>query len=82
MTRVFNGKAFHDPMYEYAIEACKKGLKENPDLVIYYDLESGYPSLITKEEQKAIIDLWESAKPKLLNDKPIGKVFIFGTGSK
>jgi len=68
-----------DSGFNRAMQSCIEGLKENPDLVIHYDLESGWPTLITKEQQQSIIDLWESCRPKLM-DKNIGVVTIFGTG--
>ncbi len=82
MTTKLKGLAIVDSSFEHAMKACIAGLKENPDLIIYYDIESGYPSLITKEEQQAILNMWESAQPKLNKESSIGKIIVFGTSDK
>ena len=76
---MLNGKRFIDTGFNRAMESCIEGLKENPEMIIHYDLESGWPSLITKEQQQSIINIWESCRPKLA-DKIAGVVTIFGTG--
>ncbi len=47
----------------------------------YYwtDLESGVTSECSKEFKEKMDGIWESTKPKLINDEG-GQVLIFGTG--
>lgn len=55
-------------------------LKEDERII--YDIESGYPYKVKKEYYDYYMKLWESAKPKIFKDgKPVGVVFISGTGS-
>ena len=79
---MINGKAPDiDSGFNRAMQSCIEGLKENPDLIIHYDLESGFPSLITKEQQETLIGIWDATLPKLIKDSPpIGKIVCFGTG--
>lgn len=79
---MMNGKGFNiDSGFNRAMRLCIEGLEKNPDLIIHYDLESGWPTLITKEQQQTIASAWESVIPKIIKDSPpLGKVICFGTG--
>ncbi len=68
-----------DSFNNMAMQVCIERLKENPELVILYDIETGCPYLATKECQQNLIDLWESLKPKNIEPLP-GKIWIYGTG--
>ncbi len=71
-----------DTLFKSAMDYCLQAIKENPSLRIHYDLESGYPSIVTKEWADEFERVWESCKPKLGIDKNIGGIFIFGTSNK
>ncbi len=81
-TAVSGGKP-NNILFEIAHRLClERVAKSNGDLVIYYDIESGWPEVITKEQNQKIIDSWNSIKPKkMINGKPIGTIIYWGTGS-
>lgn len=66
-------------MFDAHMKHCNKEIELDPELVILYDLESGFPYTATKEHQQALIKLWEDCKPKG-EYKSIGKIICFGTG--
>lgn len=67
--------------FEAHMRGCEEGIKENPNLVIMFDLESGYPFLATKEYRDKFLEMWESLKTsKVITTEP--KLFLFGTGGK
>jgi hypothetical protein len=68
-----------DIFFNAAMNNCIAGIANNPDLVIHYDIESGFPSLITKKQQQDIVDMWEAWRPKD-GSAPVGKIHFFGTG--
>ena len=69
--------------FDIHMRACKKVVAENPELVILFDMESGYPYVGTKEQRDTIDAMWEHCKPKIPADpKLMGKFFLFGTGGK
>lgn len=78
-SKKINGGDYFGGMFGAHMKGCLKAIELNPELVIGYDLDSGYPYVRTKEDQQNEIDMWESLKVKS-NLKPIGKLFIFGTG--
>lgn len=66
-------------MFNAHMKHCVEKVKLNPDLVILYDLDSGFPYTATKEEQQALLKLWEDCKPKEGYYKLTGTIICFGT---
>lgn len=67
-------------MYDAHMRGCKKAISENPELVIMYDLESGFPYTATKEHRDSFLKMWEETLPKQTTELQKGKFFVFGTG--
>jgi len=65
--------------FDSLMKSCEKSVAENPELVIMYDLESGFPHTATKEYRDSYLKMWDEIMPKTAY-KPTGKMFIFGTG--
>lgn len=63
-----------------AVERAYKRIAENPDLRIIWDLESGWPTVVTKEEHERYCKLYDDCFPKNKNLKISGKLVFFGTG--
>lgn len=80
-TKAYNGGALTilDDMYDAHFKGCLKAIEKNPDLIIGYDIETGFPFVWTKKERDDFMDFFESCRPKS-SEKPPGKVIIFGTG--
>ena len=74
-----NGLRPNSLSWDMAVIRCMRGLLENPNLVIMWDIESGQPYLVTKEYQQSYIDFMDSLRPKE-NLKPTGLIVMFGTG--
>lgn len=68
--------------FERAEKACQERIKDNPNLVVLYDLESGHPYVATKEYQQQLIDLWENCKPKFIDADFKDKIIYYGTGGE
>lgn len=64
------------PSKEYLTELYKE-LANNPDLCIDYDIETGFPCLITKEEKEAKSAFFNRIRPKVYGS---GTIIISGTG--
>jgi hypothetical protein len=77
-----NGLSPINDLFDAHMRGCNEAIKENPELVILYDLESGFPYVATKEERDAFDAIWEACKPKPMNNKNIGKIICFGTGGQ
>jgi hypothetical protein len=78
---MYTGKHLPDTGFNKAYEQCLQAIAKDPNLVIHYDIESGWPELITKEQQKRIQDMWNSTRSVLNKDAaPVGNIFVFGTG--
>jgi hypothetical protein len=78
-----NGKSpnHRESMFKIMYNSCKRIVDKDPDnLVIHYDLESGYPEVRTKEWQDSFIKLLESCKPVLKEPINFGKIIVYGTG--
>lgn len=67
--------------FETQLQYCREAIEENPDLVIHWDLEDGWPHLITKEQQAQMIAMWEAFKPKALFTLPLDKIMVFGVSA-
>lgn len=67
-----------DP-FEGAWKRAEERVKNNPDLCIVPDIESGFPVVMTEAERKRMLEVWEMFKPKATVQIP-GKIFFFGTG--
>ena len=67
--------------FDACMKACNEALKENPELVIMYDLESGYPYTATKESRDSFLAMLEAFTSKS-NFKPKGKIMFYGTGGQ
>lgn len=66
-------------LHEGAWERAEEMVKENPNLCIVPEIESGFPLVVTLEQRQQMIDAWEACKPK--GDwKAKGKIVYFGTG--
>lgn len=65
--------------YEGAWRAAEERVKNNPDLCIVPDIESGFPVVMTQAQRKRMLEVWESVLPKVTVTTP-GKIFFFGTG--
>lgn len=66
-------------LFEAAMKACEKAVAENPELCILYDLESGFPYLADEKQRQALIEVWESCRPKATREFPVGGIIYFGT---
>lgn len=69
-------------MFDVQMKYCEKTIAENPELVIMYDLESGFPYVATKEHRDAFLKMWEDTKPKSFTGELTGKIIYFGTGGE
>lgn len=81
-TKVLRGGAPDNSEFIAAAKRCQEAVDKDENLVIYYDMESGWPSLITKDQQQDMINAFELLKPKVDSLKGIGGIFVFGTGGK
>jgi hypothetical protein len=78
---MFNGGKPDTTRYDNALKRCEDRVAKNDDLCIHFDIETGWPTVITKAQNQALIDLLESCRPKPI-DNPIDirKILYFGTG--
>jgi len=76
--KMINGKRL--PSYFPDIGEMRKSLKDGEEII--FDIESGYPYKVTKEYYEWYMKLYEATIPKAFRDnsKPIGAVYITGTG--
>lgn len=76
--KMFKGLApnLHEGAWEYAEEM----VKNDSNLCIVPDLESGFPVVMTTKERDGLVDIWEACKPKLNDDfRHKGTIIYFGT---
>lgn len=66
--------------YNRREKSCRDIVSKDENLVVLYDLESGYPYVATKEYQKQLLEVFEFCRPKLY-DKFKGQILVFGTGN-
>lgn len=69
-----------NPLFDAAWSHARERVKNNPDLRIIEDIESGFPEVVNKERYEAYLQMWEDLKPKWSDSAIAGKVLIFGTG--
>ncbi len=83
MSKELKGFKMEDTLFESQMAYCLQRIKENPELRIHYDLESGYPSVVTQELADDFDKLWEACKPKLSDKiRNVGQIWVFGTSNK
>lgn len=77
---IFKGGApDHTTAFNIALKACMNIVEKDPGKMIHYDLETGWPTVITKEQNEKKLALFESIRSKIGKEIP-GKVIFFGTG--
>ena len=55
-------------------------VKEDSNLCIVPEIESGFPLVVTLKQRRDMLDAWEACKPKLdYNVMTSGKIVYFGT---
>jgi hypothetical protein len=68
-------------LYDGAWEQAEQMVKEDSNLCIVPEIESGFPMVVTLEQRQQMVDSWEATKPKLdWKVKTDGKIVYFGTG--
>lgn len=80
--RLFNGLHLDSTRFDATWKHAIEWVKNNPNLTIIPDIESGYPEVVTKEYHAAYLKMWEDLKPKPLSKEmqdKMGKIMIFGT---
>lgn len=80
--KVYMGGRPPDNGFNIALRACEEIVAKDPTKCIFYDIESGWPTVITKEERKRIIKLMESCIPKTPIDFNVKGLYFYGTGGK
>ncbi len=56
-------------------------VKEDSNLCIVPEIDSGFPLVVTLKQRQDMLDAWEACKPKLdCNVMTSGKIVCFGTG--